>query len=120
MARLRRFGVWTPRGDRGGQAGEDRDEWLRQVFEHGLEGILLTRPDGRILAANPAACRMLGRSEEELCRLGRQGLVDPEDTRVPHWIEPSAAEKVARKASETPPAGSETACGPEPITVAPV
>ncbi len=47
------------------------------MFEHALDGVLLTAPDGTILAANPAARQMLGRTEDEICRLGRSGLVDP-------------------------------------------
>lgn len=56
---------------------------LHQLFENSLEGVLLTAPDGSVLAANPAACGMLGRSEEEICRLGRGGLVDLTDPRLP-------------------------------------
>ena len=52
------------------------------IFENSLDGIFLTAPDGRILAANPAVCRMLGRSEEEICQLGRDGVVDPTDPQV--------------------------------------
>jgi PAS domain S-box-containing protein len=52
------------------------------VFEHSLDGILLTIPDGHTLAANPAACAILGATEEEICRLGRQGVTDPND---PGW-----------------------------------
>ena len=33
----------------------------RTLFEQSLDGILLTTPDGRILASNPAACHILGR-----------------------------------------------------------
>jgi len=55
--------------------GEDR---YRSLFDHSLTGIFLTSPAGETLAANPAACRMLRRSEEEICRLGRD-LVAPED-----------------------------------------
>jgi PAS domain S-box-containing protein len=54
----------------------------RALFEHSLDSILLPTPDGRILAANPAACRLLGRTQEELCRLGRAGVVDPADHRT--------------------------------------
>ena len=39
-------------------------------------------PDGRVLAANPAACRILLRTEAEICALGRQRLADPTD---PRW-----------------------------------
>ena len=55
---------------------------LRALFEVSIDGILLTAPDGRILAANPAACRLLGRSEHEICMLGRDRLVDTTDERV--------------------------------------
>ncbi len=49
------------------------------LFENGLDGALLTAPDGRIFSANPAACEMLGRSEEEICAAGREGIVDATD-----------------------------------------
>ena len=54
----------------------------QSVFDHSFDGILLTSPDGRILAANPAACRMFGRSEEEMCKLGRDGLMNLADPRL--------------------------------------
>lgn len=54
----------------------------RVLFEHNSEGVLFSTPDGRITAANPAACAMLDMSGEEICRLGRDGLVDQED---PRW-----------------------------------
>jgi PAS domain S-box-containing protein len=57
------------------------------VFDHSFDGILLTSPDGRILAANPAACRMFGRSEEELCRLGRTGIMNINDPRLAEALE---------------------------------
>jgi PAS domain S-box-containing protein len=59
---------------------EDR---YRSLFESSIDGILLTAPDGSILAANPAACRMLGRTEEEICAVGRKGVIDPADPRLP-------------------------------------
>jgi PAS domain S-box-containing protein len=63
-------------------AAKESQARYRSIFENSLDGIFLTAPDGRILAANPAACRMLGRSEEEICRLGRDGVVDPTDPQV--------------------------------------
>ena len=51
----------------------------RMLFEHSMDGVLFSAPDGRIFAANPAACEMLGRSEEEICRLGRPGIIDMSD-----------------------------------------
>lgn len=54
----------------------------RALYEHSPDGVLFTVPDGRVLAANPAACRILARTEAEICALGRQRLVDPTD---PRW-----------------------------------
>lgn len=49
---------------------------FRAIFENSSEAILLTSLDGGILAANPAACRITGRTEAELCAGRREGLVD--------------------------------------------
>ena len=46
------------------------------------DAVLLTSPDGRVLSANPAACRLFGRTEAELCALGRTGLVEMSDPRL--------------------------------------
>ena len=54
----------------------------RTLFEQSLDGILLTTPDGRILAANPAACHILGRTEAEICQAGRNGVLDARDPRL--------------------------------------
>jgi PAS domain S-box-containing protein len=51
------------------------------MFARSLDAVMFTAPDGRILAANPAACRLLGLSEEEICARGRVGLADPADAR---------------------------------------
>lgn len=47
----------------------------RSLFENSLDGVMLTKPDGTILSANPVACRMLGMSEAEIKQAGREGLV---------------------------------------------
>nr|MBK7067644.1 PAS domain S-box protein [Deltaproteobacteria bacterium] len=51
---------------------------------------------GEILAANPAACQMLGRAEEEICAEGRGGLVDPSDPRVADYLAERARSGRAR------------------------
>jgi PAS domain S-box-containing protein len=43
---------------------------------------MLTAPDGSILDANPAACRILGRTREEILHEGRQGLIDSSDPQL--------------------------------------
>jgi PAS domain S-box-containing protein len=55
---------------------------FRALFDSSLDAILLTAPDGRILAANGAAQRMFGRSEEEIVAGGRELLVDLSDPRL--------------------------------------
>jgi two-component system cell cycle sensor histidine kinase/response regulator CckA len=56
---------------------------LRSLYDCTPVGILLTEPAGGILAANPAACSMLGRTEEQLRRLTRLDLVKAGDPRLP-------------------------------------
>lgn len=51
------------------------------LYENSPDGVLFTVPDGTVLAANPAACQILGRSEAEICSLGRHGLADKTDER---------------------------------------
>ena len=52
------------------------------LFQNSLDGLMLTAPDGSILDANPAACRILGRTREEILSEGRQGLMDSSDPRL--------------------------------------
>jgi len=53
----------------------DSELRFRSVYENSFDAVLLTKPDGCILAANPAAQRMFGMSEEEVRKAGRNGLV---------------------------------------------
>lgn len=64
------------------EALRESEEKYRAFFQSSLDAILLTTPDGGIQAANPAACKMLGRTEAEICALGRGGLVDTSDPRL--------------------------------------
>jgi len=65
------------------RARQESEAHYRQIFENSGDAILLTEPDGSINAANPAACRMLGRTKADLRRLGRPGVVDLTDPRLP-------------------------------------
>jgi len=58
------------------------DKYYRFAFENSLDAVLLTRPHGSIERANNAACLMFERSENEICKLGRYGIVDIDDPRV--------------------------------------
>lgn len=69
------------------EALRQREARYRSVFEHSLEGVLLTRPSGEVLAANPAACQLLGCTEAELRAAGRQGVIAPDDARLPELLE---------------------------------
>jgi len=59
-----------------------QDYYYQVLYENSMDGILLTCPDGKILSANPAACHMLGYTENEICSLGRAGIVDCDDPRL--------------------------------------
>jgi PAS domain S-box-containing protein len=61
------------------QALRDSEERYRSLVEASLDAVLLATADGRILTANPAACRMFGRPESDLQRVGRAGILDPGD-----------------------------------------
>lgn len=69
---------------------DESEEIRNQLFMNSMDAILLTVPDGRILAANPAACQMFGRTEEEIVRIGRSGLVDTSDPRLQAALEERA------------------------------
>ena len=69
--------------DRGSEGTPPKSETLYALlFENSLDGLMLTAPDGSILDANPAACRIFGRTLEEIRRAGRQGLLDASDPRL--------------------------------------
>jgi len=55
----------------------------RALYLQCPDGVLFTVTDGRVIAANPAACDILLLSEDEICRRGRTGLADPSDER---WV----------------------------------
>jgi PAS domain S-box-containing protein len=59
----------------------------RMAFENSFDGQLLTRLDGSIQTANPSACAILGRSEEEIRQVGRAGIVDTDDPRLQQILE---------------------------------
>jgi len=76
------------------EALQESEQKHRFFFENSMDAIFLTSPDGKVQSANSAACMMFGMSEEEICCIGRQGMVDPADTRLDAFL-------AARARSET-------------------
>lgn len=62
----------------------------RMAFENSFDGFMLTSPDGAIHAANPSACRIFERTEQEICQAGREGLIDISDPRLQILMEERA------------------------------
>jgi PAS domain S-box-containing protein len=50
------------------------DARFRALYDNSFDAVIILTPDGSILSANATACRMLGRSEEELKAVGRQSI----------------------------------------------
>jgi PAS domain S-box-containing protein len=60
----------------------ENEERYKLLFENSGEAILLTNPDGSIYSANPEACRIYNMTEEEICKKGRNGILDLTDPRL--------------------------------------
>jgi two-component system sensor histidine kinase UhpB len=74
-----------------------REHLLQSIWDHSLDAILLTAPDGRIFAANPAACNLFDRTEEDICRVGRNGLLDLSDPGLAGALAEREAQGYARR-----------------------
>jgi len=62
---------------------QSNEEKFRSIYQMSYDGMLLTSPvDGEILSANPSACKLLGMTEQEICTVGRAGIVDLTDPRL--------------------------------------
>ncbi|OPY25182.1 MAG: sensory histidine kinase AtoS [Methanobacterium sp. PtaU1.Bin242] len=59
---------------------------FRSLYENSFDAILLTKPDGSILSANPSAQKMLGMTEDEITEAGRTGIV-VENENLKHALE---------------------------------
>lgn len=69
---------------------------FRLLFENSIDGVLQTAPDGTVLMANPAACRIFGLTEAELIARGRNGVVFEGDSRLQALLEERARKGQAR------------------------
>jgi PAS domain S-box-containing protein len=54
----------------------------RSLFEYSVDAILLTAMDGRIMMANPAACRLFGWTADELAHMREEALVNHADAKT--------------------------------------
>lgn len=77
------------------QLRESEDKY-RSIFENSNIGILLTSPDGSILSANKYICDMLGMTEEEICKKGRNGIVDMNDPQLSAMLSERSKTGIAR------------------------
>jgi len=71
-------------------------EYYEFIFENYYDAILLARPDGSIFRANPAACEMFQRSEEEIIEIGRDGIEDKDNPYFKAALEERALNGKAR------------------------
>jgi len=65
----------------------ENEEKYRLQFENSLECVVIATPEGKILDANPMALQTLGYTLEELQAIGRDGLIDPNDSRIHNLLE---------------------------------
>src|ERR671934_2713782 len=65
------------RRKRSEQAVRESEERFRGLFENAAIGMALMDSDGRFVQANPAFCRLLGRSQDELGALAWLDAVHP-------------------------------------------
>jgi PAS domain S-box-containing protein len=59
---------------------EEGEQLFGHVFEEASLGIAVEDLEGKVLLANPALCRMLGYTNEELCGMSCDRFANPEDS----------------------------------------
>lgn len=69
---------------------------FRLLFDHSMDGIVQAEPGGAILAANPAACAMLGRTEADVIAHGAAAILDLHDPAVVDFMATRSAAGQAR------------------------
>jgi len=76
----------------------ENEKKYRLLFNHSMDAIVLTDPrnGGKILSANPAACRMLGWSEEELIGKDRDVMFDLTDPELSALLDERASSGSAK------------------------
>lgn len=69
------------------QALAESENKNRTIVTNSLQAVLLGRPSGQILDANPAACEMFGYSPEEFRQIRREKIFDTGDQRLAPILE---------------------------------
>ncbi len=69
---------------------------FKAFYQNVPEGLLITVTEGHILSANPEACKIFQMTEQEICKLGRLGLVDITDPRLNPLLEERVRNKYAK------------------------
>ena len=64
------------------QAMRESEERFRTIFEHAGVGMATLAPEGHFLQVNPAWCRFLGYSPEEILKMRVEDVTHPEDLAV--------------------------------------
>src|SRR5689334_5845091 len=67
---------------RGEEVLRQSEELFRSLFEQSPLGVTMVASDGRLFKVNPAYCRMLGYSEDELTKLRPMDITHPEDREI--------------------------------------
>jgi PAS domain S-box-containing protein len=65
----------------------ENEQKFRSIFENSLDAIFFGGADGSIETANPASLNLFEWTEQELRERGRSGVVDPNDSRLPLFLE---------------------------------
>ncbi|MDO8996378.1 PAS domain-containing sensor histidine kinase [Sediminibacterium sp.] len=64
------------------------------IFNNNIDALFLTSPiDGSILRANRAASELFGYTEQEFNQIGRNGIIDTSDPKLPELLEKRKREK---------------------------
>ena len=97
-ARMEELGAHIGEQREANEALSESEKRYRLIFDNSLDAIILTDPRGagKVLSANPAACRMLGWSEEYIIGKMRYPLLDPEDPATSTFLDERARSGSAR------------------------
>lgn len=66
---------------------KESEDKYHSIFENSMDAVLLTAPNGDILDVNHAARKLFGYTRGEMIKLGRSGIVDLDDVRLPKLLE---------------------------------